>query len=239
MKNYITIYEVISGSRAYGFANENSDTDIRGVAFPSYKSFFGLHNFEMAETKDPDMQIYSFKKFVTLALNANPNILELLFIDDPSLILKQTSFSATLKAHRHLFITKKIFTTYMGYAKAQIHKLKAAGNCSPEMSSKRAEGIKKYGYDIKAATHVARLLYQGIELALDKTISIPLKEPALTICKNIRNGDNTLDEFLGQVDFLFDVFKGLEEISTLPEKPNYKAADDLVAYCHTDFYLGQ
>lgn len=237
MKDYIEFYEVISGSKAYGFANENSDTDIRSIAFPSYKKFFGMGNFEYAETKDPDKQIYSLKKFVTLALNANPNIIELLFIDKQDFILKESEFSKKLKSLRENFITKKIFKSYMGYANAQIHKLKNAGNCSPKIGSRRFEGIQKCGYDTKAATHVIRLLSQGIELAKKRKISMPLSEPDVTICKKIRLGLLTLQEVIEFADKLMQVFKNLEETSKLLATPNYELINNFVIASHREFYV--
>jgi predicted nucleotidyltransferase len=235
-EDYHIFYEVISGSRAYGFANENSDLDIRAIAFPSYEKFFGLGAFEFSKTDSPDKQVFSLRKFTNLALNANPNILELLFIDDKELILFDSNWARDLKNIRDKFITKKIFTTYMGYVTAQIHKLKNDGNCGPKMGSKRFEGIKKYGYDTKAAAHIIRLLNQGLDLAIQGKIYFPLNEAVCDNCIRIRAGKFSFDELIEHADSLIEVFRALEQTSDLPEAPNFKAVDTLIQQMHYAFY---
>jgi len=235
-ETYTPILKVITGSRAYGFARSDSDTDIRGIAMPSEEIFFGLNNFEMHEQKDPDETIYSLKKFVNLAINGNPNILELLFIDAPHLILLETAPALFLKSHRKKFITKRIFTTYVGYAKAQLHKIKADGNCAPEMKSRRAEDIAKNGFDTKAATHLIRLMFQATELALYRTISFPMTGEELFICKAIREGRRTFDEVRTIFEWLLCDLREIEEKSTLPEKPDFDMINSLVIQMNERWY---
>jgi len=239
MTNHYKFYEVISGSRAYGFANENSDTDYRGIFFPNRRCFYGLEGFtDPIETKDPDTVFYSFKKFINLALANNPNILEILFIDEPNLIIQDSKYIQRIKAFRQDFLSKRIFTTYLGYVKAQMHKIKNEGNCSPKMNSRRMEDIKKNGYDTKAASHVFRLLFQGIELAREKTISIPLPKADIFVCKLIRNGKVSFEDFVKDSNDFIEIFKELETKSDLPDKPNFELINDLVMDIHKSFYEG-
>lgn len=230
-------YEVISGSRAYGFANENSDVDLRGIFFPNFDAIYGLKTFkDPQEFKDPDRVLYSFKKFMTLAMANNPNILELLWIDDRDLVVTNWSYMYFIKDIRESFLTKKIFTTYLGYVKAQIHKIKNEGNCSPEMNSRRMEDIKKNGYDTKAASHVFRLLYQGYDLARDKSLSIPLKPDQVKACREIRQGLMTFKDFIGNVDSLVEQFRALEVKSDLPDEPDYELVNALMIDINKQFY---
>jgi predicted nucleotidyltransferase len=237
MMNHFTIYEVISGSRAYGFANENSDTDIRGIFMPNINCFYGLDGFkDPQETKNPDKVLYSLKKFASLALANNPNILELLWIDKPELILKDDGYIYRLKEIREHFLSKRIFTTYLGYVKAQMHKIKNEGNCSPEMNGKRMENIKKNGYDTKAASHVFRLLFQGLDLATDKKIYIPLSKDEANCCKATREGKINFNNFVEFSTSLINDFKALEIKSDLPDEPNYNLINNVVIDLNIDFY---
>lgn len=237
MTNHYKFYEVISGSRAYGFANENSDFDYRGIFFPNHRCFYGLENFkDPIETKDPDTVFYSFKKFISLALANNPNILEVLFIDDPNLIVQDSSYIQRIKMFREDFLSKKIFTTYLGYVKAQMHKLKLGGNMETITNEKRANNIKKFGYDLKAASHVLRLLFQGIELAKRKTIHIPLAIDKRYVCKEMRNGAYSFDDFIRTSDNFIEEFKELELNSDLPSEPNFELINDIVISINRDFY---
>lgn len=235
MNNYTPILKVITGSRAYGFARPDSDTDIRGIAMPSKEIFFGLQNFEMHEKKDPDETIYSLKKFVNLALGANPNILELLWIEKPFLLLEHHQANY-LKHFRRAFITKKIFTSYVGYAKAQLHKIKAEGNCSPEMNSRRSEDIKKNGYDTKAATHLMRLMFQARELALDERISFPMRDEELVVCKSIRNGEFPFEFVKNLFEKSLQELREIEKDSTLPEKPDFNLVNNIVITINKEWY---
>ena len=240
MTTHYKFYEVISGSRAYGFANENSDIDYRGIFFPHQKCFYGFENFkDPIETKDPDTVFYSFKKFISLAIANNPNILEILFIDDPNLIIQDSKYIQRIKMFRQDFLSKRIFTTYLGYVKAQMHKIKNEGNCSPEMNSRRMEDIKKNGYDTKAASHVFRLLFQGIELAREKIISIPLPKGDVFVCKLVRNGKVSFEDFVKDSNDFIEIFKELETKSDLPDEPNIELINDLVMDIQKSFYEGK
>jgi len=232
---YTPILKVTTGSRAYGFARPDSDWDTRGIAMPSREVFFGLQSFEMHEQKDPDETIYSLNKFVNLALTGNPNILELLFIDEP-LIQLDTHQSRELKANRALFITKKLFITYVGYAKAQLHKIKADGNCAPEMKSRRSDDILKNGYDTKAATHLVRLMFQARELALDGNINFPMKGNELSACKGIREGKWKFEEVKETFEGALADLRKIEETSSLPEKPDFNRVNQLVMTINAEWY---
>jgi hypothetical protein len=79
--NMYTIFETITGSRLYGTNVEGSDYDKRGVCIPPYEVLLNpFQKFEqLEETVIEDRVIYSLAKFVDLATQNNPNILELLF----------------------------------------------------------------------------------------------------------------------------------------------------------------
>ena len=148
-----TVFLALSGSHAYGMATSSSDVDIRGVAIPPrevrnsfYLSFdqftttnqrggWGPHSEAALEkiknhkTAGPcyngetDLCIYSLTKFVGLAANNNPNILELLFVEDEDILFKDSRWE-TLREHRQLFLSQKCRHTYTGYAMSQLKRIK-------------------------------------------------------------------------------------------------------------------
>jgi len=118
-----TIFLTRYGSHAYGTAIVTSDEDFRGICVPPkeyYLSFF--KNFEQAESKDPDLTVFDIKKFFKLAVDNNPNVLELLFID-PSDYLITTPYGDLLIKHRNKFLSKKCRYTMSGYAHAQMKRI--------------------------------------------------------------------------------------------------------------------
>ncbi len=121
----ITIYKVITGSQAYGWATAESDIDIRGIAIVLDKNYYYgfLKNFEQYEDKVNDIVIYDIKKFFNLARACNPSILELLYIDDPKLVLKTSKWFDLIKQNRDKFLSMKVCHTYSGYAYQQIQRI--------------------------------------------------------------------------------------------------------------------
>jgi len=72
----------------------------------------------------PEGAIYDISKFFELALNANPNILEILFTDESDIRLI-TPAGEKLREHRDLFLSKKVVYSYDGYAFSQFKKIKS------------------------------------------------------------------------------------------------------------------
>lgn len=119
-----TIFLTVHGSHAYGLNHEGSDIDIRGIAIPPTKYYFGiLDSFEQAQFSEPyDCVIFDLRKFVKLALECNPNVIELLFIDPKYHIIKTSIFDQLIKI-RDAFISKKAKYTFAGYARSQLLRL--------------------------------------------------------------------------------------------------------------------
>jgi uncharacterized protein len=118
------IFKCITGSRLYGTATLESDTDVRGVFIPPEKYYFGfLNNVEQVESKTPDETFWEIRKFFKLCLDNNPNILELLFIPDSHVIETSPAWSR-VNENRELFLSTKARHTFSGYAVSQLHRIK-------------------------------------------------------------------------------------------------------------------
>jgi predicted nucleotidyltransferase len=70
-----------------------------------------------------DLCVFSLIKLVKLAANNNPNVLELLFLDDRD-ILYQTDDWKKLREAAPSFLSKKCKHTYTGYAMSQLKRIK-------------------------------------------------------------------------------------------------------------------
>lgn len=117
-----TILKVVWGSRAFGTADPDSDTDIRGVCIPPRYFLLGLGDFEQYEDDATDTVIYSLVKFTRLALANNPNILDILWADAED-VLFMDAYGARLRAARQLFLSRLAAQTYAGYAASQIQRM--------------------------------------------------------------------------------------------------------------------
>lgn len=119
-----TIYLTVHGSRSYGTHTPESDLDVRGVAIPPKEYLLGyLKNFEQAEQNEPDITVFGLSKFMQLAADCNPNVIEVLFTDDAD-VLQVTPLGQVLLDNREMFLSKKVKHTFHGYAQSQFMRLK-------------------------------------------------------------------------------------------------------------------
>lgn len=117
----LILFEVISGSRAFGLATETSDTDIKGVFYLPKTQFYGLEYIPQISNETNDIVYYELGRFVELLLKNNPNILEML-ASKPDCILYQHPIMQQLTLD--LFLSKQTKQTFANYAVSQIKKAK-------------------------------------------------------------------------------------------------------------------
>src|SRR5690606_6705160 len=68
--------------------------------------------------------IFDLSKFLGLCASANPNALEILFADEHDWAVETPTWRR-LHAERHQFLTKKVQQTFLGYAIAQLKRIKS------------------------------------------------------------------------------------------------------------------
>jgi predicted nucleotidyltransferase len=197
-------YEVIMGSFAYGCSSDMSDTDIYGFCIPPKNIVFphtnpdyilGFdavpHNFEQYQQHhimdalfDPpreyDISIYNIVKYFKLCANGNPNMIDSLFVPRRC-ITYMSPIGELVRENRHLFLSKKCWHTFKGYAYSQLHKMSIK-----VPTGKRAESFQKYGYDVKFAYHLVRLLDEINQILSTGTLDIEQNREQL---KSIRRGE--------------------------------------------------
>ena len=124
-----TILRVRHGSHAYGLNTPTSDLDIKGVAVPPRALFLGFaHVFEQYERlaskgHDADEVIYDVRKFCRLAIDCNPNIIEVLHVVDED-VLVSTPLGDMLRERRDEFVSKRARHAFSGYAIAQLKRIR-------------------------------------------------------------------------------------------------------------------
>ena len=95
MKPQNIILEGICGSQAYGLANEDSDQDVKGIYVAPTTEVLSLPPFNPGETidhTDPDWTYHELGKYLSLALKANPTVLEVLFLEGYTIQTKSGLF---------------------------------------------------------------------------------------------------------------------------------------------------
>ncbi len=130
------IFRGIWGSHAYGTATPESDMDTLGVYVLETEEYLSLIE-PPAQVSDErnDNRFYSLRNFLELAANANPNILDLLYLPDDC-VLHTSPYWRMMQEERSLFLTKKVCQTYCEYAMGQIKK---ARGCNKRIHNPQPE----------------------------------------------------------------------------------------------------
>lgn len=113
----LILLEAVSGSRAYGLATPESDTDIKGVFYLPRSLFYGLNYIPQISNETNDVVYYELGRFIELLLQSNPNTLELLASPADCVRIRHPLMDA-FKAP--WFVSKTCCQTFAGYAYGQI-----------------------------------------------------------------------------------------------------------------------
>jgi uncharacterized protein len=197
------VLEGITGSTAYGLATETSDVDKHGIYQAPTREVLGLFPpNETVVTNDPDITYHEVAKFIRLAAKANPTVLEILFLDDYTII---TPVGQLLIDHRSAFLSKTIYQSYGGYAIAQARRLNYRGD------SFSSETKHRYS---KHARHCFRLLQQGRQLLETGTLDVKVKnrDELFSI------GELPVSDLVDRFEAEFKEFDKIQ--TTLPEEPD-------------------
>ena len=135
-------YLTVSGSYAYGTNNENSDLDIRGVAIEERDELLLGNGMEQYEDKATDTVVYGLQKYVSICRNCNPNALEMLGTR-PEHVLYMDSVGKLLRDNIEIFLSKKAYQTFAGYATSQLRRIQNAMAHDSYPEEEKERHIKK------------------------------------------------------------------------------------------------
>jgi uncharacterized protein len=244
-------YETLMGSQAYGVADpESSDYDVYSVAVPPKAyifphlagEIFGFdmqknkfeqymqHHIVLDKTHEYDVTVYNIVKYFRLCLEGNPNLIDSLFTPN-HVILSLSPIGAMIRDNRKLFLSKKCWYTFKGYAFASLSKIKNKENTT---NPKRRALIDTWGYDLKFAYHVVRLLDECEQIFIEGDIDLQKNREML---KSIRKGEwmlediqNWFDEKERQLEKLY------VESKAIPEKIQEQPVKQLLLDCLEHHY---
>ncbi|HEX4608338.1 MAG TPA: nucleotidyltransferase domain-containing protein, partial [Urbifossiella sp.] len=147
-------------------------------------------------------------KFVRLVLQANPNILETLWVPVVSFA---DETGDELRRIREAFLSRHLYRTYSGYVLSQFKLMEkgfAAGGT----------------YKVKHAMHLLRLLHSGIHALTDGEIRVDVGEHRDELLA-VRHGERTFAEVKARALELDRVFQEAFARTRLPEKPDADRAN--------------
>jgi predicted nucleotidyltransferase len=235
------VYKIRTGSKLYGTNVEKSDDDFLGIFIPNKEYVMGLYKCDqvLLNTKSNsgeavDYTIYSLPKFFKLAIDNNPNIIEMFFAPQSQHFLKEelSPWNEIIEKAYPLFISKKAYHTFKGYAYSQ--KIKMQNKDEARIIGKRKELYTKYGYDTKFASHLIRLLLEGLELLVEGKITFPLSQN--TLIRDIRYGKYTIEEVIKKADGIEKLVDEAYVKSSLQHSADIKKINKLQIDILEDFY---
>jgi len=246
------LYETRMGSTAYGVSTDISDVDVYGVAMPPRDHLFPhlageiagfgrpqprFDVFQRHQIHDPDayagkgceydINVYSLPRYFTLCMECNPNLIDSLFTAQEC-VLHLTRVGSMVRERRQLFLHKGLWTRFKGYGYAQLHKMQ-----SRQPQGKRAELREQYGFDVKYAYHVVRLLYECEQLLLNGDMDLRRDREHL---KAIRRGEVTEADIRSWATEKEKQLENLYLQSRLPDRPAEAAIRRLLLECIEEHY---
>lgn len=230
------------GSIAHGMyipnkdPNSIDDKDIMGIFIAPKDYYVGIKNIR--ETKEKficewDSVCYELKKMINLLLKGNPNVLSLLWLKD-NYIIYNTKYGELLRDNKNLFVSKKVYHSFVGYAYGQFHRM-THFKFEGYMGEKRKNLVEKYGYDCKNAAHLIRLLKMGIEF-LNEGILYVERELDANYLLEIKKGEWTFENVKKEADRLFKLCEESYVHSKLPNEANIKAINNLCIDIISNYY---
>ena len=247
-----TFLRGVIGSTIHGLALDGTDDrDEMGVCLEDIEFVAGLGHFEQyiyrtakertgkddapSQAGDLDLVVYSLRKFVRLALDGNPTILNLLFVPPSRLVCCDARGSA-LQAMAPSIVSRRAAGRFLGYLQAQRQRLLGERG---QKRIHRPELEAAHGYDTKYAMHMLRLGVQGVELLRTGRIMLPIAEPERTWLMQVRRGEIDLQACLTRCGELERELLDLKETSPLPSKPDYHAVERWVVTLYLEHWKCQ
>ena len=203
------ILRCVVGSRAYGLNTADSDIDYRGIYLPPADRHWSLSGVpEQLEFHETQETYWEVRKFIVLALKANPNVLECLY---SPLVEKATPLAEELLTNRDRFLSKLLYQTFNGYVMSQFRKMQA---------DIRNKGQVKW----KHVMHLLRLLITGIRALKEGAVVVRVDAHRDRLL-SVRNGDEPWQQTEDWRKALDTEFQEAFQATQLPERPDYDFAD--------------
>lgn len=139
----LIVLECISGSRAYGLATANSDTDIKGVFVWPKEAYYALDYVAQISNPSNDIVYYELGRFIELLSLNNPNILELLNTPEEAVLYKHPYMD---RIQSDLFLSKLCKNTFGKFAVSQIKKARGLNKKIVNPVAKKRKTVLSFCY---------------------------------------------------------------------------------------------
>ena len=247
-----THYLTIMGSVAYGVSSDTSDMDLYGFGIPrkevifphlaGYIQGFGdqpemfnqwqehgiVDEHAMAgKGRKYDFTIFNIVRYFDLLMDNNPNIIDSIYTPQEC-VLHATYVGNLVREHKDIFLHKGCFAKFKNYAFSQLHKM-----TGKKPIGKRKKMREEFGFDVKFAYHLVRLLNECEQILMTGTLDLRLNNEHL---KAIRRGEVSESEIRSWASEKEKQLEALFVKSELPAKPRKDEIKKLLLECLDHHY---
>jgi predicted nucleotidyltransferase len=227
------IHLFVGGSELHGAkVHGTDDLDIYGVYIEPPEMVLGLDsmphfvwstagNDRRNGPNDVDITLYSLRQWSGLACKGNPTALHFLFANGTL----QNPLWDDIVSRKSVFLARSCAKQFTGFADDQLKRM--IGQKGRGKKGQRPEIETRYGYDVKAAMHTLRLLYECKELVTHGCITMPRPERDLLI--RVRTGKYSMEKVAAMAHKQFAECDEAAKASSLPEKIDRPAVSKLLA----------
>ena len=241
-----TQYLTVMGSVSYGVSGESSDVDVYGFCIPPRDVVFPhlageimgfgkprerfdqwqQHHVQPPDGRETtyDFQVFSIVRYFQLCMECNPNMIDSLFTPRRC-VMHSTQVGEMVRENRKMFLHKGAWHKFRGYAYSQMHKIKGKVNAS---NPARAETIARFGYDVKFAYHVVRLLDEVEQIMVEQDLDLERNHEQL---KSIRRGEWTLEQIQAHFDAKERALENIYATSALRHAPDEGKIKEVLLAC--------
>ena len=234
-----------SGSALHGATGDKpTDTDVSGVYIQPVEMILGISmksfdpdvqvwssagDHEKNTADDIDVNMYSLRKWATMAATGNTTALEFLFAKPE--YREATAWHIHIVPNTEHFISARAGFHFAEFAKSMLKRLKGEGTGK---HGQRPELEEQFGYDVKAAMHLLRVLGEGIELMDQGRITLP--RPEAPFLKDVRRGKFTWEEIEEIANARFEVLAIHQAKSFLPPELDRTKISRIITDAQLEFW---
>lgn len=233
---FIEPREYVTGIAAWSYVH-NRKMHSDGHGLPHY-TFRTKPNGERSGPGDTDLSMYSLRKYTRLAAKGNPTVLLPLWAPSQS-VYECDDLGARLRSSKTLFLSLHAVHRFLAYMEAQRERMMGGGRQGKVPN--RPELVERYGFDTKYASHALRLSIQGLHLARDHQIILPMRESDRELCLSVKRGEIERDRVNDLIVTNASRTQALLDRDRvgLPAEPDYAYIDALLDLLHVTHWQRQ
>lgn len=229
-RNLIVLSEY--GSHLHGINGPDSDRDFMGVCIEPANVRLGFTKFSMYQYRtqptgepsgkgDVEITVHGLRKWVRLAAEGDFNAILLLFTPAGKILHEEWPMQR-IRFVAHLFITRAAGHKFGSYVEHNLRQLVA----------QHEHHVDKPKYQ----SHVARIAMQGIDLMLNGTITLPMKDDDRELLLGIRSREVSQTDTLNIIAQLNAILQREAQRAPLPAEPSYDAISKVLVDLYTEWW---